>query len=308
MRTGVEGDAERVARLVTGRGIGLVLSGGGARGMAEVGVLQALEALDIPIDAVGGTSAGSLVAGAVARGWSAARVGQVLRQGMVEGRNPVDVTVPLASLASGRRVTERLKAAAGEADIEDLWLDFFCVSTNLTRTAPHVHRTGTSWRAIRASMSIPGIFPPVPLGDDVLVDGGLVDNLPVGEMRRGHDGITVIAVDVGVQRGLTAGDLPDSTVVDGWRLMVDRLHPRRDAPDVAGILTVLTRLTELGGGDGGGEADLGDVLVAPDVGRFPLLDFDRFDELVAVGERDGRRVLEPWWAERQAASSASTSS
>jgi predicted acylesterase/phospholipase RssA len=225
---------------------------------------------------------------------------------MVEGRNPVDVTVPLASLAAGRRVTERLKAAAGEADIEDCWIDFFCVSTNLTRTAPHVHRTGTTWRAIRASMSIPGIFPPVPLGDDVLVDGGLVDNLPVGEMRRGHDGITVLAVDVGVRRGLTAGDLPDSTIVDGWRLMVDRLHPRRTSPDVAGILTVLTRLTELGGG--GEAADLGDVLVAPEVGGFPLLDFDRFDELVAIGERDGRAVLEPWWVERQAARPASTSS
>jgi predicted acylesterase/phospholipase RssA len=116
-------------------------------------------------------------------------------------------------------------------------------------------------------------------------------------MRRGHGGITVIAVDVGVARGLTAGDLPESTVVDGWRLLVDRLHPRRTSPEVAGILTVLARLTELGGGEAG-EADRGDVLVAPDVGGFPILDFDRFDELVAVGRRDGRRVLEPWWAAR----------
>ncbi len=296
VRMGDEGDLGRVARLVTNRAIGLVLSGGGARGMAEIGVLQAMETLGIPVDAVGGTSAGSMVAGAVARGWPAARVRQVLRTGMVEGRNPVDLTMPVAALAAGRRVTERLKAAAGESDIEDLWLDFFCVSTNLTRTAPHVHRTGAVWRAIRASMSIPGIFPPVSQGDDVLVDGGLVDNLPVGEMRRGHEGITVVAVDVGVQRGVTSGDLPDSTVLDGWRLLVDRLHPRRTSPDVAGILTVLTRLTELGGG-GGAEVDRGDVLVVPEVEGFPLLAFDRFDELVDVGERAGRRVLAPWWAD-----------
>jgi predicted acylesterase/phospholipase RssA len=216
---------------------------------------------------------------------------------MVEGRTPLDVTVPLASLAAGRRVTERLQAAAGEVEVEDLWLDFYCVSTNLTRAAPHVHRTGLAWRAIRASMSIPGIFPPVPLGDEVLVDGGLVDNLPVDEMRRGHDGITVVAVDVGEQKGFVAGDLPDTTVVDGWRLLVDRLHPRRASPEVAGILTVLARLTELGGGEAGG-ADRGDVTVVPDVRAFPILDFGRFDELVAVGRREGERVLGPWWEAR----------
>jgi NTE family protein len=287
-------DLDRVARLLTDRAIGLVLSGGGARGMAEIGVLEAMVDLGIPIDAVGGTSAGSLVACAIARGWPPARVREVLRAGMVEGRTPLDVTVPVASLAAGRRVTERLRAAAGEVDVEDLWLDFFCVSTNLSRAAPHVHRTGLAWRAIRASMSIPGIFPPVPMGDEVLVDGGLVDNLPVDDMRRGHHGITVVAVDVGEQKGFLAGDLPDTAVVDGWRLLVDRLHPRRVSPDVAGILTVLARLTELGGGEAGG-ADRGDLTVVPDVRSFAILDFGRFDELVAVGRQEGERVLGPWW-------------
>jgi predicted acylesterase/phospholipase RssA/CRP-like cAMP-binding protein len=295
VRAGSTEHVERVARLLTDRAIGLVLSGGGARGMAEVGAIKAMQELGVPIDAVGGTSAGSLVAGAVARGWKVDRISRAMHEGMVEGSNPLDVTMPLAALAAGRRVTERLQTASGDIEIEDLWLDYFCVSTNLSRNAPQVHRSGLAWRAIRASMSIPGVFPPVAHEGDVLVDGGLVDNLPVGEMRRGHDGIRVVAVDVGVHRGLAAGDLPDSTVISGWQLLLDRLHPRRTSPDVAGILTVLTRLTELGGGQDALTADTGDLLITPDVERFPILDFSNFDALVAAGYEAGRPALEAWW-------------
>lgn len=298
VRVGLASDMARVARLVTNRGIGLVLSGGGARSMAEIGAVQAMRELGIPIDAVGGTSAGSLVAGAVARGWPVDQVRSTLRRGMVESSNPLDLTIPFTSLASGRRITERLRESSGEAEIEDLWLDYFCVSTNLSSNEAKVHRRGLGWRAIRASMSIPGVFPPVAEDGDVLVDGGLVDNLPVGEMRRGHEGITVVAVDVGVRRGLTAGDLPDSTVVQGWRIALDRLDPRRSSPNIAGLLTILTRLTELGGGSSNDATDRGDVLVRPEVERFPMLDFSKFDELVQVGHREALAVLGSWWSSR----------
>ncbi len=136
VRAGDAAHVRRVARLVTNQGIGLVLSGGGARAMAEIGVVDVMARLGMPIDAVGGTSAGALVAGAVARGWPPERVRQSIRRGMVEGPNPVDLTVPVASLASGRRMTERLREAAGDLAIEDLWLDYFCVSTNLSRNGP----------------------------------------------------------------------------------------------------------------------------------------------------------------------------
>lgn len=298
VRVGAEDHAARVARLLTNRAVGVVLSGGGARSMAEIGVIQSMAELGIPVDAVGGTSAGALVAGAFARGWSAAQVRSALHAGMVAQGSPLDPTVPLTSLAAGRRMTERLQAAAGDVDIEDLWLPFYCVSTNLSRNRPEIHRRGRGWRAVRASMSIPGIFPPVAEGGDVLVDGGLVDNLPVAEMRRAHEGVTVVAVDVGVHRGMDAGDLPDSTVVHGWRVLLDRLHPRRRSPQIAGILSILTRLTELGGGSVA--PDAGDILVRPDVGRFPMLDFSRMDELIDVGTQEGRAVLSDWWGTHEA--------
>jgi hypothetical protein len=93
--------------------------------------------------------------------------------------------------------------------------------------------------------------------------------------------------------------LPESTVINGWQLMVDRLHPRRTSPDVAGILTVLARLTELGGGTGDSETDVGDILVTPDVERFPILDFSNFDALIRAGHEAGTKVLGPWWEARR---------
>jgi NTE family protein len=296
VHAGSDGDAARVARLLTNRGIGLVLSGGGARSMAEIGVVRAMGELGIPIDAVGGTSAGALVAGSVARGWPVEQVRAVLHDGMVAQGSPIDPTVPLTSLAAGRRMTERLRMAAGDVDIEDLWLPYYCVSTNLSHNRAEVHRRGRGWRAVRASMSIPGVFPPVAEGGDVLVDGGLIDNMPVGEMRRAHEGITVIAVDVGVKRGLSVGDLPESTVLHGWRLVFDRLHPGRRSPQVVGILTILARLTELGGSSR--STEMPDVLVRPDVERFAMLDFGRFDELVEQGHREALDTLGEWWGAR----------
>ena len=155
-------DTARAARLLLGRGTALVLSGGGARGMAEIGVVRAMQELGIPIDAVAGTSAGALIGAAVARGWKADRISDTVRAGVIGDGPPVDPTFPVVSLASGRRVTERIKAAAEGLDLEDLWLPYFCVSTNLSRKEPYVHRRGPAWQAIRASFAIPGVFPPFP--------------------------------------------------------------------------------------------------------------------------------------------------
>ncbi len=155
-------DAARICRVLRNRSVVLVLSGGGARGMAEIGVVRALQELGIPIDAVAGTSAGALVGAAVARGWDWQRIAATVRAGVAEGRSLIDLTFPALSLARGARVTDRLRAAAGTIDIEDLLIDYFCVSTNLTRKEPRVHVSGPVWRAIRASLAIPGVFPPCP--------------------------------------------------------------------------------------------------------------------------------------------------
>ena len=293
VRTDRDGDVERVARLILGRGIGIVFSGGGARGIAGIGVLRALEEHGVPIDATGGTSIGSLLAGAAARGLSPDELAGMLRAAVVDS-SAFDITFPAVSLAAGKRVTQRIRDAAGGLDLEDTWRNFFCVSTNLTTGGVEIHRRGPAWYAIRASFSIPGVFPPVPTPTgDLLVDGGLLDNLPVGVMRAEHHGITVIAVDVGRTHDLAAGSLSADGAVSGWKLLLGRLDRGASTRDIAGIGRILMRLTELGGEQ---NHDRGDLYVRPAVDPFGIADFKAFDRLIQLGYEAGDRAVSDWLA------------
>lgn len=284
-------DVDRVARLVLGRGIGVVFSGGGARGVAGIGVVRALHECGVPVDAVGGASIGSIIGGAVARGQAADEIAETLRLAVVES-SPFDVTFPAVSLAAGKRVTKHLQDGADGLDIEDGWRSFFCVSTNLTRGNVEIHRSGPGWLAVRASFSIPGVFPPVQSATgDLLVDGGVLDNMPIGIMRAEHYGITVIAVDVGRTRDLSAAGLPEGGVVSGWKMLLRRLDPAVSNRDTAGLGRILMRLTELGGRH---DDDRGDLYIRPAVDPFGIAEFKAFDRLVALGYEAGMLSLREW--------------
>jgi predicted acylesterase/phospholipase RssA/CRP-like cAMP-binding protein len=286
-------DTDRVARLILNRGVGVVFSGGGARGISEVGVYAALLDAGVPIDAVGGTSIGSIVAGGAARDMTPADVAKMLRDAVLDGKSPVDVTFPAVSIASGGRVTEQMRRAADGLDFEDTWRRAFAVSTNITKGEVEIHDGGPGWFALRASFSIPGVFPPMRNADgDVLVDGGVLDNMPVGIMRSQHQGINVIAIDVGSQRDVRAGGLPDSGIVSGWKWLLDRVNPRAATQDMVGAIKVLMRITELGGRDD----DKGDLYIRPDVSGVAMLDFGAFDRLVDAGYEAGTKAAREWIA------------
>jgi predicted acylesterase/phospholipase RssA/CRP-like cAMP-binding protein len=292
VRAGRTDDADRVARLLLSRAFGVVYSGGGARGIAQLGVLRALREAHVPIDAAGGTSIGSIIGGATTSDMDLDQTTEMLREALVAGRSPVDITFPAVSIAAGGRVSQRMQDAARGLDIEDAWLNGFCVSTNITRGEVEVHRTGPAWLGLRASFSIPGVFPPMRTADgDVLVDGGVLDNMPVGVMRRLFDGITVIAVDVGSKKDIRAGELPDSGVVSGWRWLLQRADPRATTPEMAGIIRILMRITELGGS---GSADLGDLYIRPPVDGVAMLDFSAFDRLIELGYARATVAIEEW--------------
>jgi predicted acylesterase/phospholipase RssA/CRP-like cAMP-binding protein len=293
-------DADRVARLVLSRGIGVVYSGGGARGIAELGVLRAMREAGVPIDVAGGTSIGSIMAGATMSGMDIAESTLGLRDALVDGKSPVDFTFPAISIAAGARVSLKMQDAARGLDIEDAWLNGFYVSTNLTRGEVMIHRTGPAWLGLRASFSIPGVFPPMRTAEgDLLVDGGVLDNMPVGIMRRLFDGVTVVAVDVGSKRDIRAGELPDTGVLSGWRWLMQRADPRVATPDIAGIIRVMMRITELGGS---GSSDLGDLYIRPPVDGVAMLDFSAFDHLVELGYATASVAIEEWLASERAPS------
>ena len=286
-----DADIDRVARLLVGRGIGAVFSGGGARGIANIGVLRALNEHGVPIDAVGGTSLGAVVAGCAARGQSTHEIATLLRRAVVES-SPFDITFPAVSLAAGRRVTAHLRSGTEGLDLEDYWRSVFHVSTNLTSGEIEVHRRGPSWRAARASFSIPGVYPPVRNENgELLVDGGLLDNLPVGVMRAEHHGITVIAADVGRTRDLNAERMPGDGVVSGWEMLLRRLDPLAAKSETVGLARILMRLTELGSER---SDDRGDVYIRPAVEAFGIADFKAFDRLVELGYAATNRAVGEW--------------
>jgi predicted acylesterase/phospholipase RssA len=293
VRRGSEPDLERVGRLLAGRGVTLVLGGGGARGYAHVGVVRAMEELGIPIDMVAGTSMGAMVAALVARGRRATQI----EDGFAELGGLLDVTLPLVSIASGARIQRAIEDTHGRLQIEDTWLPFFCVSTNLTQAEPVIHRRGSLAHALRASASLPGILPPVHEDGDLLIDGGLLDTLPVGVMRTLNDGGRVIAVDVSPSVDVAAGG-PFADHLSGWATLWQRLrHPRRPRP-VPGIAELLQRTVAVPGLFLRGQlpAAAPDLLIQPPVGRWRMLDLGRVRPIAASGYAGSIEQLRAWWA------------
>ncbi|HJU50690.1 MAG TPA: cyclic nucleotide-binding domain-containing protein, partial [Acidimicrobiia bacterium] len=170
----------RVARVVAGRGTALVLSGGGGRGFAHIGVSKALYELGIPVDIVGGTSIGGIFATVIA---DLMPFDEIIEWASRYFPKVMDYTIPLVSLIKAGRIARSAESTFGDRSIEDLWRSYFCVSSDLTASRPYVHRRGSLVRAIRATSAIPGVMPPVPEGDHLLVDGGVLNNLPVDIAR-----------------------------------------------------------------------------------------------------------------------------
>jgi NTE family protein len=180
-------DLQRLLRFIRGRAVGLVLSGGGTRGWAHVGVIKALRESKIPIDIVGGTSAGAAVAACYAMNESYVDTYDTFYDLVTGSKYSIswrNLTWPIISLFNARNFTRSQQKAFGDAQIEDLWLPFFCVSCNLTKNKENIHRSGTLWKKIRASTSLPGIVPPMVIDNEIHLDGGLVNNLPVDIMRQ----------------------------------------------------------------------------------------------------------------------------
>jgi NTE family protein len=285
LRAGRADDLRRLARHLTSRGVGLVLAGGAARGFAHIGAIRALRQAGIPLDRVGGTSMGGIVAAGVACEWDDQEMHERMHAAFVASNPLNDWTVPLVALFKGEKVTARLREHFGEARIEALWRPYFCVSTDLSEGRIHVHERGNLARALRASIAIPGVLPPVIEDGHVLVDGGIVDNFPVDVMARRGRG-PIIGVDVTGDNALARPD-------DGgqWRGMRSFLGPRRSA--MPGIVTLLMRAgtmsSELQRNLSRAQATL---LIRPPLSHVPLLDWKSFEIAIEAGYRHTLERLE----------------
>ena len=291
-------DYERLARMLTGKAIGLVLGGGGARGLAHIGVIRALEEADIPVDLVGGTSIGAIIGGQLASGWTSARILAETRKVLIESGSLNDYTVPVMSLLRGRRYLGVLRTLFDERRIEDLPIEFFCISTNLSQSTCMVHRSGPMLKWVGASMAVPGIGPPVFDGCDVLVDGGVVNNLPVDIMRgfaRGPVFASNVSARVEMRLDREYPDIPSP-----WQVMFSWMNPFGMPMQVPSIASILTRTVSLRQRTPEAlEDDGADLLFEPPSGGHKLLDWHAFDQIVDASYRSAVQTLEQWSRQRR---------
>jgi predicted acylesterase/phospholipase RssA/CRP-like cAMP-binding protein len=284
VRAGLDPDITRLARMLTGRGVGLVLGGGGARGFAHLGVIQALHDAGVPIDAIGGTSMGAVLAAQYAGGCDAAAMRVLNREHWIR-RNPLkDKTLPVVALLAGRRLDRMITGMFGDTQIEDLWTTFFCVSADLTRAEMRVHARGALGQAARASMSLPGVAIPVHDAGSMLVDGGLMNNVPA-DIMRGLCG-RVVAVDVSPAKDLVI-TAPYASAASGWRLLWGR-----KATNLPGIGAILMRAVMLGSTRHQAliARDV-DLFLHPPVERFGMFEWASMDRIADTGYACARDAL-----------------
>ncbi len=296
VREGHARDAERLGRLMLGKGIGVVLSGGAARGFVHLGVLRALEECGVPIDAVGGSSMGAILSGLVACGYSHEERMERARTGFFENPPDRDFTLPIVALHHGGRSNTMLRGMYGEVLIENLWTPYFCASTNLTSAELLVSREGPLWRWVRASCSAPGMAPPIFEDGQLIVDGGILDNLPVGVMRATHGiGIT-IASDAGSARDALRA-LPPWDGVSGWAVLWQRLSGRRargasGVPTLADILMLTSTISSV---PAGLEARrLADLYLSPPTAGVRLTEWTAIDRATEEGYRYAIDPVRQW--------------
>jgi predicted acylesterase/phospholipase RssA len=298
VRIGHAGDVARLARRVSGRAVGLVLGGGGARGFAHIGMLRALAEDGIHVDAIGGTSIGALIAGAHAHGLGVDAMVALARD-FASPAKLLDRTLPLASLMAARKVTALYQHLFGDVHVEDLWMPLFAVSSSLSRARAVVHRSGPLWRGVRASTAIPAIFPPMLADDgDVLVDGGVMNNMPLDVMRDFCESGTVIGVNP-----MPTDDKEKryhfGPSLSGWEALKGRLKWFGSTTRAPSILGSVMRATEINSANRMRQPSfraLADLLVEPGLAGYPILAFDRFEEIVDIGYRSAREALDAWRA------------
>uniref|UniRef100_A0A8C2WBE4 lysophospholipase n=1 Tax=Cyclopterus lumpus TaxID=8103 RepID=A0A8C2WBE4_CYCLU len=292
-------DFSRLARILTGNSIALVLGGGGARGCSQVGILRALNEAGIPVDMVGGTSIGSLMGALYAEEKNNSRMRVRAREWAMDMtsyfKKILDLTYPVTSMFSGASFNSGLSSIFKGKQIEDLWLPYFNITTDITASSMRVHTDGSLWRYVRASMSLSGYLPPLcdPKDGHLLMDGGYINNLPA-DVARSMGAKVVIAIDVGSRDETNLTNYGDS--LNGWWLLWKRFNPLAEKVKVLNMAEIQTRLAyvccvqqlELVKDSEYCE------YIRPPIDHYGTLEFGKFDEIAEVGYQHGKTLFDVW--------------
>lgn len=291
----IKGDFHRLARRLCGKSVGLVLGGGGARGMSQIGVIRAMEEAGIPIDIVGGTSIGAFIGGLYARhadvvpifGLSKKFAGRMASM----WRFALDLTYPSASYTTGHEFNRGIFKTFGKTQIEDFWLEYYCNTTNISKSRAEFHTSGYAWRYVRASMSLAGLLPPLCDEGNMLLDGGYIDNLTVSHMKSlGAD--VIFSIDVGSLDDNTPQAFGDT--LSGLWAFFNRWNPFSSVPNPPTLAEIQARLAYVSSVDALERAKTmeGCIYMRPPVEDYGTLDFGKFDEICLTGYKYGQEFLQ----------------
>jgi NTE family protein len=287
VRLGVIDDIGRLARKLTGRAIGLALGGGGARAFAHIGAIRALQEFDVPIDVVSGTNIGAVIGAQLALGWDADHMLEVNEREWA--RVGSDVTVPFVSLLGGRSLRAVMRRLFGDLHIEDLWLDFRCATVDLSWSRLVTHRRGPLQQWLRASVSIPGLHPPVVSGGRLYVDGGLLDKVPSQSAREAGAG-TLISVDPSPFRRQTVDERFEEAPT-GLDFLLQRI-PIIGSGFPSVVSLVYRAVFAAQQSRHSSHKSSSDLYIEPPVDRFSITDYSCVAEIAEFGYEETRRRLE----------------
>ena len=275
-------DLRALGARIAGRSVGVVMAGGGARAFAHIGVLHELTEAGVVVDRVAGASVGSIIAALWASGRTPQQVEDVVYAEMVRGRPFSDYTLPIASVAKGKRVAAALRRNFGDLTVEELPRRLVCMSTDLQSRQPYALRRGPVVDAVLASVALPVLFPPRRTDQRLLADGGILDNLPVGLLTDRDEG-PVLAVNI----GMGGGGSPRPS--DGPGAVPAPPRPVR----VPALGETLMRTIFIGSAGATETARrAGAVVVTPSTMGVGLLEFHQLDRMVEAGRAAARAVLD----------------
>jgi len=293
-------DWQRLLRFMHNKAVGVVLGGGGLRCWAQLGALKALHEAKIPIDIIGGTSAGSIVSAFYAlhetfedRRLDLRRLSEATRKAI----SLKNLTWPAVSLFNGEDYTRCLQSIFAKVKIENLWLPAFFISCNLMMNKQMITRSGSLWRSIRSSTSVPAIFPPLTKRGKIYLDGGILNNLPVDVMQKiiGHAN-TTIAIEL-TRGGENNHHYDFPTILPFWKTLFAKLgiaFKKYSFPPF--VETFLQSLLAGASAKQRENAALADILVAPDLSHFGLLSVtaEQENELYDIGYQETQEAIKKW--------------
>ncbi|CAG2205144.1 NRE [Mytilus edulis] len=277
-------DFSRLARFLTGTSVGLVLGGGGARGLSHIGIVKALLEAEVPIDMVGGTSMGSFVGAVWCEDRNITRFTQRCREWSMDmtsiWQKVLDLTYPITSMFTGQSFNVTLEKTFKDRQIEDLWIPYFCITTDITSSSMRIHTHGSLWRYVRASMSLSGYLPPLcdPIDAHYLLDGGYVNNLPADVMKQ-LGANSIFAVDVGSRDSTESYNYGDK--ISGFWLLANKWSPWSETvkvPDMAEIQSRLAYVSCVRQLDHVKNSDYCEY-IRPPIDKYGTLQFGSFDEI-----------------------------